>query len=113
MECNPVLQQLEEIRKPPEGAKMYIGDISLDDILDQEFEEITPVEPQKLEEVSQPCGLISEERDLETSDRFKVTSLTSKGNFPSSDNDDSPQDIDTILKEALDDYEAQLSSAED
>lgn len=106
-----MLQQLEEERRQAEETKLYIGDVSLEDILDQET---VPIEQRQQETNQVSYELISEEEklcigDLETNNQFK---MTSNENFPSSD-DDSPEDVDTILKEALEDYEAQLSPAGD
>ena len=110
LEYNPVLQQLEEERRKAEETKLYIGDVSLEDILDQGPEETATivVNEQTQEEASQaPHGLTSGEPKL----LLGTKNLTSIENV--SFCDDSSEDIDMILKEALEDYEAQLSPAGD
>ena len=67
------------------------------------IEEVTPAE-QKQEISQASCGHVSKEaklsvENLESSDRLST----------SSDSGDSSQDIDAILKAALEDYEAQLT----
>ena len=81
LECNPVLQQvrLEEeercsSRAEFSEAKLYIGDVSLEEI--QQFEETASAS----------------------------SSLRSKS--PSPETEDSQTELDIILKEALEDYEA-------
>ena len=111
LKYNPVLQQLEEERRKAEETKLYIGDVSLEDILDQGPEETAPivVNEQIQEETSQASpGLTSGEPKLSV---LGTKNLTSIENFSLCD--DSSEDIDLILKEALEDYEAQLSPAGD
>ena len=110
LEYNPVLQQLEEERRQAEETKSYIGDVSLEDILDQGPEETAPivVNEQIQEEASQASrGLTSGKPKL----LLGTKNLTSIENFSLCN--DSSEDIDMILKEALEDYEAQLSPARD
>ena len=94
LECNPVLQQLEEERRQAEQAKEYIGDVSLEDLLEE------TVSVKQTEEETKLCV-----GDLRSSGQLKETSQNSNQNFPNN----SLQDIDTILNKALDEYEAQLS----
>ena len=106
--CNPVLQQLEEEKRQTEEARLYVGDVSLEDILNQGFEQT-----ELQEEASQDSSVLSSEEvkiysgDLESGRQFKETSLIR--NCQSMKNNSSPEDLDTILKEALEDYEARLS----
>ena len=110
LEYNPVLQQLEEERRQAEETKLYIGDVSLEDILDQGPEETASmiVSEQTQQEASQASpGLTSGEPKL----LLGTENLTSIENFSLCN--DSSEDIDMILEEALEDYEAQLSPAGD
>ena len=108
-----MLRQVEEERRQAEQTKLYIGDVSLEDILDQGSEEAAPIE-QRQQETNQVSYEHNSEGarlcigDSETNNQFKMSSK----DFPSSD-DDSLEDIDAILKQALEDYEAQLSPAGD
>ena len=103
-----MLQQLEEERRQAEETKLYIGDVSLEDILDQGPEETASIVVNEQEEASQAShGLTSGEPKL----LLGTKNLTSIENFSLCD--DSSEDIDMILKEALEDYEAQLSPAGD
>jgi regulatory protein YycI of two-component signal transduction system YycFG len=101
-----VLQQLEEERRQAEETKLYIGDVSLEDILDQGPEKTAPIEQIQQEASQASLGLSSEEAKLYIGTENQLK-MTSKEKFPLSD-DDSSEDIDTILKEALEEYEDQL-----
>lgn len=111
-----MLQRLEEERKQAEETKFYVGEVSLEDILDQGSEDTSPIELiQQSPSQASYLRLTSEEEKLRTGDSNTIDNqfeMTSEENFISSG--DSPEDrmIDTILKEALENYEAQLSPAE-
>jgi hypothetical protein len=110
LEYNPVLQQLEDERREAEETKSYIGDVSLEDILDQGPEEASaPIEQLQQEANQASRGLSSEEAKLDIGDVENKNELKmiSKENY--SDSSDGEGIIDAILKEALEDYEAQLS----
>ena len=112
LEYNPVLQQLEEERRQEEETKLYIGDVSLEDILDQGPEETAPmiVNEQIQQEASQAShGLTSGEPKL----LVGTKNLTSNETFPLSDDSSEDRHIDMILKEALEDYEDRVSPAGD
>ncbi len=105
-----MLQQLEDERRQAEETKLYIGDVSLEDILDQGPEEIAPINHEQIQQEANQAsrGPSSEEAalhigDVETKNQLKMTSKESY-----SDSSDG-EGIDAILKEALEDYEAQLS----
>ena len=107
-----MLQQLEEERRQEEETKLYIGDVSLEDILDQGPEETAPmiVNEQIQQEASQAShGLTSGEPKL----LVGTKNLTSNETFPLSDDSSEDRHIDMILKEALEDYEDRVSPAGD
>ena len=124
MECNPVLQQLEEERRQAKEAKFYIGDISLEDIQDFEETALSDQVQDKSEQAAGGLGSDSEKTklyvgDLEDIWQFEETGLISDSgcNCRYSDlslqDDDTQWGLDTILKEAIEDYETRLSPAGD
>lgn len=109
-------QQMEEERKQIEEE--YIGDVSLESIMDKELEETFSMEHVEEQEATglhsaNPRGTRWLSESSREDGQFKGTFLTDEHDCSTRVQTDPSQDydfIDSILMEAMEDYEARLSA---